>query len=73
MRTACHGCRNVTFEMDSEEDESSLQIVLLPGDGHLTREVISPSERGSAHVSRPCSICGNSENQGWVTGFVPPV
>lgn len=65
IRTACHGCRQVT---QGRDDEGEIRPMSLPGSGAVW------AERATGHmVELPCEVCGESEDPGWVPGFVPPV
>lgn len=69
VRTVCHGCRVQTHELaDGADGDQRYRPVLLPGDGSLMRE-IGPG----VMVSSPCPVCGDSDDPGWIPGFVPPV
>lgn len=69
IRTACHGCRAVTYEaLKGDDDVDRMRSVLLPGDGTVVREVAQ-----GMMVSQPCPVCGDSDDPGWLPGFVPPV
>jgi hypothetical protein len=73
MRTVCHGCRGVSYEMVGDDDGATvMRPVVVPGDGSVTRMVAAASESGELAVVVPCSICGESDTPGWVPGFVPP-
>lgn len=67
-RTVCHGCRAQTHELIGDGDEQRYRSVILPGDGTVTREVAP-----GVLVSAPCPVCGDSDDPGWIPGFVPPV
>jgi hypothetical protein len=67
-RTVCHGCRAQSHELVGDEDEQRYRPVLLPGDGSVMRE-IAPG----VMVSTPCPTCGDTDDSGWLEGFVPPV
>jgi hypothetical protein len=67
-RTVCHGCRAVSYETVSDDDGTHRQRpVILVGDGQLMREIMP-----GMMVGRPCPVCGQSDDGGWVTGFVVP-
>lgn len=67
-RTVCHGCRAQTHELVGDEGGQRYRPVLLAGDGSLMRE-IAPG----VMVSAPCATCGDTDDSGWLEGFVPPV
>jgi len=72
MRTVCHGCRGVSYEMaHDDEGMTVMRPVVVPGDGSITRMVSAASEIGEMAVVVACPICGESETPGWVEGFVP--
>ncbi|TDV41836.1 hypothetical protein CLV71_119158 [Actinophytocola oryzae] len=63
-RTVCHGCRQTTqFRADSGE----VRPMIIPGSGMVIREK-SPG----VLVEESCPVCGESDDPGWVPGFVPP-
>lgn len=63
-RTVCHGCRQTTqFRTDSGE----VRPMIIPGSGMVIREK-SPG----VLVEESCPGCGDSDDPGWVPGFVPP-
>jgi hypothetical protein len=66
-RTVCHGCRAVSYEMIGEDDTQRHRPVVLPGDGQVMREVTP-----GMMVSQPCPYCADSEEDGWLDGFVIP-
>jgi hypothetical protein len=66
LRTVCHGCRAVAYEMVGD-DEQRQRPILIPGDGTTMHE-ITPGMM----VSGPCPVCGDSDDPGWLPGFVPP-
>ena len=65
MRTACHGCRQVTQYRD---DSGTVSPMVLPGNGTVW---IDRSPGGL--VEEPCPECGNDDDPGWLAGFAPPV
>ena len=67
-RTVCHGCRAQTHELVEATGPQRYRPVILPGDGTVMRE-ISPG----IMVSAPCPVCGDSDDPGWLPGFVPPL
>jgi hypothetical protein len=67
-RTACHGCRGTARETVVIDGEQQVRPVLLVGDGQIMREV-SPG----IMLSQPCPVCGDTDDPGWVPGFIPPV
>lgn len=66
-RTVCHGCRALTHELVEETGPQRYRPVLLPGDGTVMRE-ITPG----VMVTSPCPMCGDSDDPGWLPGFIPP-
>ncbi len=66
-RTACHGCRAVSYDMVGEDNAQRQRPIMLVGDGQVMREVMP-----GMMVSQPCPVCGKSEDGGWVDGFVVP-
>jgi hypothetical protein len=66
-RTVCHGCRATVHETVVIDDEQRMRPVIMPGDGTVMREVTP-----GVMVSQPCPICGDSDDPGWVLGFIPP-
>jgi hypothetical protein len=68
-RTACHGCRAVSYDMTGEDDGVQRhRPILLPGDGQVMREIMP-----GMMISQTCSVCGSGEDDGWLPGFVIPV
>lgn len=69
LRTVCHGCRRVAqTHVQAPDDTMRLRTLIVPGDGMLVREV-APGQLASV----PCPVCGDSDDSGWMAGFVPPV
>lgn len=66
-RTVCHGCRAVSYETTSDGGTHRQRPVILVGDGQLMREIMP-----GMMVSQPCPVCGRSDDEGWVHGFVVP-
>jgi hypothetical protein len=72
-RTACHTCRGTAHaNAAGPEGVLSTQPVVVPGDGELVSAVMTQLG-GDAVVTRPCPECGESDDPGWVPGFVIPV
>lgn len=67
-RTACHGCRAVSYEVAGEDGGRRQRPLLLVGDGQIMREVMP-----GMMVSQPCRDCGGSDDDGWLDGFVVPM
>lgn len=65
IRTACHGCRQVTQYRD---DAGELRPMIIAGNGTVW---VDRAPGGMVEV--PCTVCGDSEDPGWLTGFLPPV
>jgi hypothetical protein len=74
MRTVCHGCRTEVSELvtDSETGASHIISLTVPGDGTVSREVAT-ADGTRRYVEEPCPVCGDSDDPGWVPGFVPPM
>lgn len=66
-RTACHGCRAVSYELSGEDHVRRQRPLLLVGDGQVMREVMP-----GMMVSQPCRECGRLAEDGWLDGFVVP-
>ncbi|MFC4855764.1 hypothetical protein [Actinophytocola glycyrrhizae] len=64
-RTVCHGCRQLT---QYRGDDAVIRPMILPGSG-----VVFAEKSPGVMVEVPCPECGDSEDPGWVPGFVPPV
>jgi hypothetical protein len=59
----------VTYEMVIDDDGATRnRSVILSGDGRSIREVMPGMMAGE-----PCRLCGDSDDPGWLPGFVPPV
>ena len=72
MRTVCHGCRGVSYEMANDDVGVTLmRPVVVAGDGSVTRMVAGAAESGELGVVVPCVVCGGSDTPGWVSGFAP--
>ena len=72
-RTVCHYCRGVTtVTAQTSPDNYRTRTMIVPGDGTITRMVASPAG-GEVAVTEECPVCGDSEDPGWIPGFVPPV
>jgi len=63
-RTVCHGCRQVT---QFRADDGSVRPMVLPGSG-----VVIGEKSPGVMVELPCPECGESDDPGWIPGFVPP-
>lgn len=73
LRTVCHECRGTGYTSGSDEDGSMRsRTVILPGDGQVLRAVGTAGGYDSM-VTVPCAACGDSEDPGWLPGFVVPV
>lgn len=69
IRTVCHGCRQVTQVREVDSDGMTrLRPMVIPGNGTVLRE-----KQPGVMVEVPCPVCGESEDLGWLPGFVPPV
>ncbi|HEX5401768.1 MAG TPA: hypothetical protein VFX16_05645 [Pseudonocardiaceae bacterium] len=66
-RTVCHGCRAVSYELIGDDSTQRQRPVILVGDGQIMREVTP-----GMMVSQPCPMCADSEEDGWLDGFVVP-
>jgi hypothetical protein len=66
-RTVCHGCRAVSYEMIGDDGTQRQRPVVMVGDGQLMREIMP-----GMMVSQPCPQCGESDEDGWLDGFVVP-
>lgn len=69
IRTVCHGCR--TQSHVAEEDDNGvtrLRNLVIPGDGSVWKE-----KAPGGMVQEPCPVCGDSDDPGWLPGFVIPV
>lgn len=74
LRSVCHGCRQVGYELEHDEHGTALQRpIVVPGDGTITRMVAGATEAGELPVVVPCPVCGESATPGWISGLVPPV
>ncbi|HWC83656.1 MAG TPA: hypothetical protein VG756_27175 [Pseudonocardiaceae bacterium] len=72
-RTVCHHCRGVTtVTAQVEPEQYRTRTMVVPGDGTITR-MIASGGGGEVAVTEDCPVCGDSEDPGWVPGFVPPV
>lgn len=68
LRTICHGCRQLAHaHVQNEDGTAKLRTLIIPGDGSVVRE-IAPGQL----VTSPCPLCGDSEEMGWLPGFVTP-
>jgi hypothetical protein len=65
IRTACQGCRQVTQYRDQS---GTIRPMVLAGSGTIW---VDRAPGGMVEV--PCPLCGESEDAGWLTGFLPPV
>lgn len=65
MRTACQNCRQVTQYRDQS---GAVRPMILAGGG-----TIWVDRAPGGMVELPCPLCGESEDAGWVPGFLPPV
>lgn len=74
MRTVCHGCRGMTTVTGQvRPDEYRTRVMVVPGDGTITRMVAAASSLGEVAITEECPVCGDSDDPGWIPGFVPPV
>ncbi|OLF18099.1 hypothetical protein [Actinophytocola xanthii] len=64
LRTACHGCRQVTQYRD---DDGRIHPMILPGNGTSWAERLP-----GGMVEQPCLSCGECLDPGWLPGLVPP-
>lgn len=64
-RTVCHGCRQVT---QYRGDDAVIRPMVLPGSG-----VVFAEKSPGIMVEIPCPVCGETDDPGWVPGFVSPV
>jgi hypothetical protein len=69
IRTACHDCRSVAYELADKR----LRPVLVVGDGSETKLVTALSESFEMPVAQPCALCAEANDPGWLPGFRPPV
>jgi hypothetical protein len=65
IRTVCHGCRQVTQYRD---DAGTIRPMVLPGNGTVWAD-----RAPGGMVEEPCPMCGESDDPGWLPGFLPPV
>lgn len=65
IRTVCHGCRQVTQYRDAD---GRVRPMILPGSGSVWVE-----RAPGTMVETDCPVCGETDDPGWVPGFVPPV
>ncbi|MGH3625592.1 MAG: hypothetical protein ACRDQ5_28075 [Sciscionella sp.] len=69
LRTVCHGCRQMSHvHIEGDDGVSRLRPMIVPGDGTVTTE-IAPGYL----VSQPCTVCGDSDDIGWLAGLQPPI
>jgi hypothetical protein len=69
LRCVCHGCRAVTYETVTDDTGPPRnRSIVLAGDGNSIRELMP-----GMMTSQPCGLCGESDDPGWLPGFVPPV
>ncbi|RZS29668.1 hypothetical protein EV193_11972 [Herbihabitans rhizosphaerae] len=67
-RTVCHGCRQVTHvRVEDDDGNVTLRPMILPGEGVTLRE-----RAPGRLVQESCPVCGESDDPGWIPGFVPP-
>jgi hypothetical protein len=67
MRTVCHGCRVMRYRQVTMPDGTTTRrAVVSPGNGTIATEVTGTT------VRRPCPVCGDSDDPGWVPGFSVP-
>lgn len=64
-RTVCHGCRQTT---QYRGDDGVIRPMVLPGSG-----VVFAEKSPGVMVELPCPACGDTDDPGWIPGFVPPV
>lgn len=64
LRTACHGCRQTT---QYRADDGGIRPMILPGNGTVWAD-----RAPGGMVEEPCPVCGESDDPGWIPGFVPP-
>jgi hypothetical protein len=69
IRTACHDCRSVAYELDAKR----LHPLLVVGDGSETKLISALAESYEMPVAQPCPLCGDTGEPGWLPGFRPPV
>lgn len=69
LRTVCHGCRQMSHvHVEDDNGVALMRSMIVPGDGTVTVEV-APGYL----VSEPCPVCGDSDDRGWLPGFLPPL
>jgi hypothetical protein len=69
IRTVCHGCRQTTQVRGTGVDGvTELRPMIIPGNGFVMKE-----KAPGVMVEEPCPVCGDSDDPGWIPGFVPPV
>jgi hypothetical protein len=64
-RSVCHGCRQLT---QVRGDDGDIHPMILPGSGSLWGD-----RAPGGMVEVPCPVCADSEEAGWLPGFLPPV
>ena len=69
QRTVCHGCRQTSHVRVEHEDDGTvtLRAMIIPGNGMVWRD-----RAAGVMVQEPCQVCGESDDPGWVKGFIPP-
>jgi len=69
IRTVCHGCRQTTQVREAGPDGVPvLRPMVIPGNGSVLKDK-SPGPM----VEESCPECGETDDPGWLPGFVPPV
>lgn len=48
------------------------RIMVVPGDGTITRMLAAAGAHGEVAITEECPVCGDSEDPGWIDGFLPP-
>jgi hypothetical protein len=72
-RTVCHACRGTAHTSVPDEDDVSMtRPVIVPGDGDVVT-AIRTQYGDDSMVASPCPVCGESDDPGWLPGFVIPV
>lgn len=69
IRTVCHGCRQMTqVREDGDNGVIRIRPMIVPGNGSVWKE-----KAPGVMTEEPCPVCGDSDDPGWIPGFVPPV
>ncbi|HEX3790005.1 MAG TPA: hypothetical protein VHW44_19205 [Pseudonocardiaceae bacterium] len=70
-RTVCHGCRGVTTVTEqTSPDQYVSRMMIVPGDGTVTRMVIGIGDLTEVAATETCPVCNGED---WLPEFLPPV